>query len=69
MKQPIPTKTGELSAIIGAMLMKQGKTEFTMSLDEFKELNIADYCIETTGEVVDGKIISLTATLVYEPRH
>lgn len=69
MKQPVPTQAGELSAIIGAMLMKQGETEFTMSLDEFKALNIADYCIQTSGEVVDGKIISLTATLIYEPRH
>lgn len=67
MKQLIPTGTGDLSTIITKMLMDQGLTEFTVSIADFDRLNLSDYVIETTGDVVDGELLSFTATLIYRP--
>lgn len=46
-KEPIALGAGELSSFISFMLMQQGKTEVTMSFEEFEELKIGDHCIQS----------------------
>lgn len=50
MKKPIPLGQGELCSIITAMLLQQGKTEFTLSAAEFEDMGVGKLHVMTDGE-------------------
>lgn len=67
MKQPIPLGAGELSSIITAMLLEQGKTEYTLSFNDYTNLGLGDCALESMGNFEnddDDRPVSITVTVL-----
>ena len=62
-KTPIPLEQGELCSIITAMLLQQGKTEFTLSLAEFDDMGIGKLHLMSDGEFEEGSDTPTSVTV------
>ena len=63
MKKPIPLGTGELSSMITAMLLQQGKTEFTLTLAEFEDMGLGALHVMSDGEFEEGSDTPTSVTV------
>lgn len=66
MKLPIQMQVEHLSAIITAMLMQSGEDSFTLSNDEFDNLDLSSFGLSCEGELTtDGEnFTAITVTIV-----
>lgn len=63
MKKPLPLGHGEFCTIITAMLLQQGKTEFTLSLAEFEDMGIGKLHLMSDGEFEEGSDTPASVTV------
>jgi hypothetical protein len=55
MKKPIELDINHCGSIITAILKEQGKTEYTLSFDEFIKQDLGSFAIRCMSEWSDGK--------------
>jgi hypothetical protein len=53
-KKPIELNQSHLSSFVTALLMERGLTEYTMSFDQYTELDLGSYGLSYTGDWTEG---------------